>query len=201
MNGRTSSSWVHTVLSCMCNCQYCSARASGLRNVFRSLLGNIATVLSRAIWPSIMTWATWIPCANENKYLSIQWWWPSVVEFSWLKSPALHNIFKCRNHITLTAVVSWEYEWSRNVPGMNEWFHAITLDPGHVFLLTWGWNSRAMLWASPRSANFGTASCANLAPPLREAVAPVIKIVPCLASNMLGITCAHNTANSEAMKV
>ena len=61
-NGRKSISCVQALLSCLCSCQYVSAIASGLMKESCSMFGLMLFVRGASMIPSMMIWATWMPC-------------------------------------------------------------------------------------------------------------------------------------------
>ena len=65
VNGRKSISCVQALLSCLYSCQYVSAIASGLMKELCSLSGIMLFVRGASMIPSMMMWATWMPCKKS----------------------------------------------------------------------------------------------------------------------------------------
>jgi len=65
VQGRRSSSKVQVLGGCWCRWRYCAAMASGSSNESGPRSCNRCSFWSERIWPSMMTWATWMPSARE----------------------------------------------------------------------------------------------------------------------------------------
>ena len=103
VNGRKSISCVQALLSCLCSCQYVSAIASGLMNELCSLSGIMPFVRGASMIPSMMMWATWMPC---KKFCAPQCVAPLLQNALWQGSIRAASRYTCFAHLLL------ESDWS-----------------------------------------------------------------------------------------